>query len=435
MSTPVVKQLPLSPNLAKSGLTSQRNDVGLYNLNNLPVNSGKYVAQDQTPVVITRSSPAVTQNPVSGGMELVPTNSPAFGDIGLQIGRQTINELSNSDMRNGTTGYTLVDLGTIVTVFSTTSSGVEESDTAIKITVNNTTGIAQFVEVYQTISGALSGETWNAQGSLKIVSSSATVAGLIRVVDQDNATITSSNFTSSANVFTRATAIQTLGGNSNDLRWSVQFQVPNTDTFDVLITNAALVESPWTPHYVPSETGPTTRATDVVDVGATSLPFFTHAVDEMWSIDFRTLGPLTTVAGASQLQYLMSTYNGVNGTNLFVDDVNTITWEADFNGSPESTTVVVAGLGQTPHRAYMRILDDGAGGYDRELFVENLTTGAITASTLLNTTNLPVQGDILKLGRDDADANILDGFLGRLVFWDNRSNQSMNRINNNWPTP
>jgi hypothetical protein len=118
---------------------------------------------------------------------------------------------------------------------------------------------------------------------------------------------------------------------------------------------------------------------------------------------------------------------------LFVDDVDTITWQADFNGSLEDVSMTVAGLGIVPHRAYMRTLDDGAGGYDRELFVENLVTGAITVSTLLNTPNLPIQGDIMKIGRDNADANILDGFIGRLTFWGNRNNPSMHRINDNWP--
>lgn len=439
MSTPVIKQLPLSPNLAVGGLTSQITGSGLLNLNNVVTNSGTYVSQDQTPVTVTRASEALTQNPVSGDLVLASDNEPAFGDIGLQIGRQTVNELSNSDIRTGTTGYVLVDTGGIVTEFAAADSGISESDKAIRLTVDNTTGVTQFVEVYQTISGALSGETWHAQFCMKAVGNTQGFsAALIRVVDQDNATITSNAFAISdllTGKYIRSTAIQTLTGNSNDLRCSVQFQVPGTFTFDVLLTNASLVESPWVPHYVPSTTGPTTRESDEVDVGSASNPFYTHAVDEMWSVDFKTLGPLTTLSGVAQLQYLFSTYNGVNGTSLFVDDVNTITWQADFNGSLENVTLVVTGLGAVAHRAYMRVLDDGAGGYDKQLFVENLETGAITASTVSNTANLPIQGDVLKLGRDNADANILDGFIGRLAFWGDRNNPSMNRINSNWPTP
>jgi len=436
MSTPVVKQLPLSPNLAQSGLTSQRTGLGLLAGNNNPIPTGDYVAQNQTPVTFTRASEAVTQNPVNGNLVLAAANVPAFGDIGLQIGRQTTNYLSNSDIRNGTTGYTLVDTGSVVTLFTVDDSGLSESDQALRIQVTNTTGVSQFVEVYQSIAGALVGEAWAAQASVKFVTGADQVLGtLIRVVDQDNATITSNGYTVSEARYTRATALQTLTGNSNDLRWSVQIQVPDLVSFDVLITNAALVQSPWTPHYVPSPSGPTVRESDVVDVGVTGTPFFTHNVDEMWSIDFKTLGTLTTVAGASQLQYIFSSYDGVNGTNLYVDDVNTITWEADFNGSFETNTLVIAGLGLVAHRAYMRILDDGGGGYDRQLFVENLETGVITASTVLNTINLPVQGDVMKLGRDNADTNILDGYLGRLTFWGNRTNLSMNRINDNWPTP
>ena len=436
MSTPVVKQLPLSPDLAKNGLTSQRTGLGLLAGNNNLVVSGDYVAQNQTPVTVTRASDAVTQNPVNGNLLLADNNEPAFGDIGLQIGRQTTNYLDNSDMRNSTTGYTLVDTGGVVTLFSTADSGIDESDKALRLNITNTTGGAQFVEVYQSIAGALSGEAWAAQASIKFLTGGNLVTGvLVRVVDQDNATITTSALTPSNARFTRATALQTLTGNSNDLRCSVQIQVPDLVSVDVLITNAALVQSPWTPHYVPSTTGPTVRESDVVDVGSANNPFFTHNVDEMWSIDFKTLGTLTTVAGASQLQYIFSSYDGVNGTNLYVDDVNTITWEADFNSSFESQSLVIANLGIVAHRVYMRILDDGGGGYDRQLFVENLQTGAITASTVLNTPNLPVQGDVMKLGRDNADANILDGYLGRLTFWGNRSNLSMNRINNNWPTP
>lgn len=436
MSTPVVKQLPLSPNLSQSGLTSQRTGLGLLGGNNSPIITGDYVAQNQTPVTLTRNSEGVTQDPVTGNLVLAAVDIPAFGDIGLQIGRQTTNYLDNSDMRDSTTGYTLVDTGGIVTLFSTADSGISESDKAIRVTVNNTSGFVQFVEVYQAISGALVGEAWASQASIKYISGAIQVTGtLIRLVDQDNATITTNSFSVSENSYTRATALQTLTGNSNDLRWSVQFQVPDTAQFDVLITNSALVQSPWTPHYVPSVTGPTIRESDVVDVGVTGTPFFTHSVDEMWSVDFKTLGTLTTVAGASQLQYLFSSYNGVNGTNLYVDDVNTITWEADFNGSFESNSLVIANLGNNAHRVYMRILDDGGGGYDRQLFVENLNTGVIAASTVLNTTNLPVQGDIMKLGRDNANANILDGYLGRLIFWGNRNNPSMNRINDNWPTP
>jgi hypothetical protein len=436
MSTPTVKQLPLSPNLAQGGLTSQRNDLGLLDNNNVATNVGQYVAQNQTPVVVTRNSEGLTQNPVNGNLSLVAVDEPAFGDIGLQIGRQTVNSLSNSDARNGTTGYTLVDTGGIVTTFDTVASGIDESDTALHLVVDNTSGFVQFVEIYQTISGALSGESWGAQASLKFISGATQVAGtLVRIVDQDNVTITSNNVPPSLERFTKATAVQTLIGNSNDLRCSIQFQVPDTVQYECLITNTSLVLSPWPSHYVPSASGPTTRESDVVDVGSAGIPFFTHAVDEMWSIDFNTLGTLATVVGASQLQYLFSTYNGVDGTSLFVDDVDTITWQADFNGSLEDVTLVVAGLGADPHRAYMRTLDDGGGGYDRQLFVENLTTGAITASTVLNTTNLPIQGDVMKLGRDNADANILDGFLGRLILWGNRSDLSMNRINDNWPTP
>jgi hypothetical protein len=64
-----------------------------------------------------------------------------------------------------------------------------------------------------------------------------------------------------------------------------------------------------------------------------------------------------------------------------------------------------------------------------------MDTGAITASTVLNTANLPIHGDVMKLGRDNADANNFDGFIGGLMFWGDRSDTSMNRLNDNWPVP
>ncbi len=436
-SANTVKQIPFSPDLSVGGLTSQESGIGLLNANNTLVSSGPYVSQSQTPVTMTRNSVGVTQNPVNGDLTLAAVDGPAFGDIGIQIGRQKDNELTNSDARSGVTGYTLTDVGGIVVTFATQASGIDESDQAIRLRMVNTSGGPQFVELHQSISGGLINEYWTAQASIKALEViGISTIGLIRVVDFSNSQISSNSFLENFDVFERVGVTHQLTAASADFRWNIQFSVPDTETLDVLITNNSLVNSSWNTHYVPSTTGPTTRESDVVDVGATDDPFFTHLVDEMWSIDFKTLGVLTTISGGeSQLQYLFSSFNGVNGTNLFVDDVNTITWQADFNGSLEDVTLVVTGLGAVPHRVYMRTLDDLAGGFDRQLFVENLVTGAISASTVLNTTNLPIQGDIMKIGRDDSDANILDGFIGRLTFWGNRFNLSMNRINDNWPTP
>lgn len=433
----VVKQIPFSPDLAFSGLTSQESATGLFLQNNVPTSIGGYVSNSQSPVTVTRNSQALTQNVVNGDLQLVAVDSAAFEDVGIQIGRQKDNSLSNSDFQGGTTGYTLVDAGGIVTNFEVVASGVAESDQALRIRMVNGTASAQFVDVYQAISGVLSGEHWAAQAYFQVQEKTGTAAGLIRIWDFANATITSTPMPESTDVYTREAVTQQATANSSDFRWNVNFQVPIGDTLEVFITNVNLTLSTWGTHYVPSTTGPTTRESDVVDVGSTGNQFFSQTVDEVWSIDFRTLGPLTVIAGGeSPLQYLFSTYSGVNGTSLFVDATNTITWRADFNSSFEDVTIALGtALGQLPFRAYMRVIDDGVGGFDRELFLEQLDTGDITASAVFNTINLPIQGDVMKIGRDNADGNILDGFVGRLTFWGNRSNLSMNRINDNWPTP
>jgi len=446
-----VKQIPFSPNLATTGLTSQESGQYPFNFQILPQPLGSYVAQRQSPVAITRNSPAVTSNLINADQILVAIDEPAFADIGVQVGRQKINSLSNTDMRNGTVGYTLTDPGGIVTAFTTDVSGISESDTAMRITMDNITAGVQFVTIEQPISGALVGEIWAAQAIMKEVTATTgalAVATTMRIFDNDNTILTSSapiTMPIDKSTYFMRFVTQNLVGNSNDLRWSLQFQAPIGGQLDILVTNTSLSLSTWPVHYIPSATGPTTREADVIDVTTTDTsqvlplaPFFEHNVDEMWSIDFKTLGTLSPQVGSeSKLQYLFSSYDGVNGTNLFVDITDTITWQADFNGSLEN--VVIAGitdLGQDfPFRVYMRTLDDGGGGYDRQMFVENLEDGTITASTVLNTTNLPIQGATMKIGRDDADANGLDGFIGRLTFWGNRSNPSMNRINDNWPTP
>jgi len=434
MATLTIKQLPLNPDAPLDGLASQETGVGTYNYENVATSTGAYVSQVVTPVTLTRASEAVTANTVDGDTLLAAIDVPAFGDIGLQVGRAHDNELSNSDFRSSTTGWTLTDSGGIVTVFAATDSDINESSEALRIRAVNGTGSAKTVEVHQSTSGGSISTNWVAQGLFKVSESVGSPIALIRLIDQTNANITTSPVSLTVDTIYRHEYVtQTLAAASTDLRWGIQLQLDDGETLDLKVTNVSLSESAWPVHYIPSTTGPTTRATDVVNVGSAGNAFYTHVVDTMWSIDVKTLGALTTIAGESQLQYIFSTYNGVNGTSLFVDDVNTITWRADFNSSFEDVTTTIAG--DHPYRVYLRVLDDGGGGYDRQMFVENLTTGAISASSVLNTSNLPIQGDILKLGRDNSDANILDGFVGRLMYWDgDRSNTSMQRINSNWPS-
>ncbi len=434
-SANVVKQIPFNTDLSLGGLTSQESGLGLHGPNNVVFPTDAYVAHSQTPVTVTRNSNGISQNPVNGDWTPVAIDEPAYGGVGIQIGRQKDNELNNSDIRAGVTGYVLTDTGGVVTIFTSEDSGIGESVKAIRLRMVNPGGGVETVTVHQSKSGLIN-EYWTAQTSVKVLEEIAIPTTLIGVFDFTNTQLATDTVPPTGDVFARGFATLQLDAGSADLRWQLECVLPAFATLDILITNNSLVNSSWQTHYIPSTVGPTTRESDVVDVGATGFPFFIHLVDEMWSVDFSTLGVLTTLAGGeSQLQYLFSSYSGVDGTNLFVDDVDTITWQADFNGSLEDVSMTVAGLGIVPHRAYMRTLDDGAGGFDRELFVENLVTGDITVSALLNTPNLPIQGDIMKIGRDDSDTNILDGYLGRLVFWGNRNNPSMNRINDNWPTP
>lgn len=429
-----VKQIPFNVNLPERGLVAQE-DGSLYNYANTKLNpSTAVVDHSSSPVAVTRASAAVSHNPTRGNLTLAPSNNTAFGDLGIQSSRQVVNSLSNSDMRSGTTGYTLTDTGGIVTTSAAQDSSLGESDRAFRLTMNNTSGSLQTVEVYQSISGVSLDEWWSAQARvLTIQRSDPSIVALLRIVDIDNANISSSNIGINTDVYELTSISQKATGASTDFRISFYFQVPDTETLDVKFTNTMLAQSPWETHYVPSTTGPTTRNADVIDIGASGDPFFVHLTDEMWSVDFKTLGSLATISGENQLQYLFSSYNGVNGTNLFVDDPNTITWHADFNGTPENVTVVMpSALGQLPYRVYFRILTNG-GNYDRQMFVERLDTGDIEASTVLTTANLPIHGDVMKLGRDDSDANNFDGFLGRLTYWGNRSNESMDRINDNWP--
>lgn len=437
--TNVVRNLPLNPNIALNGLASQETGLGTLNNNNQFTESLlAVVSQVQTPVTYTRSGRAVTHNPVNGDLTLREVDEPAFGDLGIQVGPTKANRIYNSDMHNGTTSYLTIDAGPIIVTAITESSGISESDTAFRLRLVNTTGVTQTVSVYQSISGLIN-EFWTAQIRYKIITSTGTPSAVVRVFDNTNAQITSSSpfeLDISGRYHSEA-ATQQLVANSSDLRWELFMSLDNTEILEFYFTNTQLAISPWKAHYVPSVIPPGTRGADVIDVGIsipdTLFPFFSHATDQMWSVNFNTLGVLTTLPSTSQLQYIFSTYNGVDGTSLFVDDPNTITWRADFNGSFEDVTVTTVGLGDNAFRVFFRILTNGV-NFDRQLFVESIVNGTIDASTVLTTPNLPITGDLLKLGRDDTDTNYFDGFIGNLMFWGNRSNLSMNRINTNWPT-
>jgi hypothetical protein len=430
----VVRQLPLNPDMGVDGLAAQVTGFQYPYTNNLVFAGPLYINQTVSPVVFTRNSEGVTQNPVNADFSLDEIDEPAFGDLGIQVGPSWDNEIGNSDMRLGTGGYTTTDAGAIITAAATEDSGISESDTAYLLTMANTTGSVKTVTIYQSISGGLINEHWTAQCAVELIARTGNPFLSIRVFDNTNTQLASSVFAISEDgVYRIAAASLQLTAGSSDLRWELHASLEDTEALSIRFTNASLAKSYSYHHYVPSPISPTTRDADVVTVGALSDPFYTQATDEMWSVDFRTLGTLATVANASQLQYILSSYNGVNGTNLFVDDPNTITWQADFNGTPENVTIALGStMGATQFRAYFRVLTNG-GSYDRQLFLENLATGDITASSILTTANLPIQGYFMKLGRDDSDANYFDGFLGRLTFWGNRSNASMDRINSNWP--
>jgi hypothetical protein len=331
--------------------------------------------------------------------------------------------------------YTVVDPGPVVITAVDEDSGISESDKAFRLRMVNTTGSVKTVSVYQASTGSIN-EFWTSQIRYKVLEVIGLPIAILRVFDNTNTQIASSapfDLTLTGLYHLEAATLQ-LTAASADLRWELLVTIEDTETLDMLFTNTQLAISPWQAHYVPSVVPPVTREADVIDVGLSDdvNPFFSHATDQMWSIDFRTLGTLSTVAGVNQLQYIFSSYDGVNGTNLFVDAVDTLTWQADFNGSLENVSVTIAGMGDSPFRVFFRITTNG-GNFDRQLFVESLLTGTITASTVLTTANLPIHGLLVKLGRDDSDANYFDGFLGRFMFWDNRSNLSMNRINTNWP--
>lgn len=437
--THIVRNLPLNPNIALDGLASQETGLGTFQIDNLQTTSIlPYVSQIQTPVTYTRNSQAVTHNPVTGNITLREVDEPAFGDLGIQVGPAKDNVLSNSDFRDGTVGYTTVDAGPVITLSTTEDSGLSESDQALRLTMVNSTGFAQTVSVYQSTTGLIN-EFWTAQGRYQILSFVGNPSALFRIYDNTNAQITSSNPLNLdlTGRYHQESATQQLVGNSADLRWELFVTLANGEELDLRVTNTQMVISPWRAHYVPSTIGPTTRDADTVDISTSSpeiplVRFFTHAPDEMWSISLKTLGQLTTLAGANQLQYIFSSYDGVDGTSLFVDDPNTLTWRADFNGSFEDVTLSPI-FGNTEYRLFFRILTNG-GSFDRQLFAEDLLTGTIVASSVLTTPNLPVVGDLFKLGRDNADANYFDGFIGGLTFWDYRTNATMQRINSNWPT-
>ena len=403
---------------------------------NFPSFSGfGYIDQTTTTATVTRNSEGVTQNTINGDFLLDQIDEPSFGDLGIQVGPARDNEISNSDMRLGTVSYTVTDVGVIITAATTEDSDITESDTAFRLTMSNTTGNPQTVTIHQSIASGLINEHWAAQCVIDVVSFTGVPTLAVRLFDNTNTQLatTGVSILIQDGIYRQYVASQQLVGASADLRWELQASLADTEALDIRFTNASLAKSYSAHHYVPSVIAPVTREADTIDVGAAFNPFYSHVTDTMWSVDFKTLGSLATVSDVSQLQYLFSSYSGVDGSSLFIDDPNTITWQADFNGALEDVTIVLGStMGITPFRAYFRVLTNG-GSFDRQLWLENLTTGDITASSILTTANLPIQGDIMKLGRDNADANHLDGFLGRFTFWDNRSNISMNRINVNWP--
>jgi len=418
--------------MPSSGLASQVTQPVLGFDNIEEVDGSSTVSHDQTPVTFTRASEGVSQNPVTGDLTLAIDDIPAFGGPGIQVGPSKINVLSNSDMRNSISSYVITDSAGIVTSAFTEASGLSESDEAFRLTINNTSGGTQTVEVHQTSSGGLINDRWTAQGRFQILALSGTPVISIRFVDQSNAQISSSVISSTVDdKYILYAVTHQLTAGSADFRWNLQIQVDDLETLDLRFTNLSLAQSPWPAHYVVSATGPTTRATDVVDIGES---FLAQPVDTMWSVDAITLGPLTTLSGENQLQYVFSSYNGVDGTSLFVDDVTTITWRADFNSSFEDVTITTF-LGQNRYRVYFRVKDDGGGGFDRQMFIEHLPSGVITASSVFNTTNLPIQGTTTKWGRDKSDANPFDGFIGNLKFWGDRTDETMNRVNITWPVP
>ncbi len=381
--TNTVKTLPLNANSPLNGVAAQIIGAPSNFDNTHPAAKvTAYVEQVQTPVTVTRNSEAVTQNSINGDLSLVAADTAAFGDVGIQVSPSKINVLSNSDMRDMTSSYTITDTGGIVTVSTTEASGISESDMAFRLRLVNTTGGPETVTVHQATSGLIN-EYWTAQVRHKVLEVIGAPVPLIRVVDVSNASITSSVMeedTQGRYMLTSTT--QQLGAGSADLRWEMNITLADTETFDLLFTNAQMAISPWTSQYVTSAVGPTVREADDIDIGEiyyaeVLTPFFSHATDEMWSVDFKTNGTLATVAGASQLQYIMSSYDGVNGTNIFIDDPNTITWQADFNGALEDVTIALGvPLGIAHYRMFFRITTNG-GNFDRQMFIEDLINGSL----------------------------------------------------------
>jgi len=328
--TNVIKQLPLNPNIALDGLASQITGTTPFASDNLDTTTGlDYAAQIQTPVTFLRNSQGLTHNPVTGDLIIDEIDDPSFGGIGIQVSPIKINELDNSDMRNGTASYLITDAGGVIVTSTTETSGISESDTAFRLRMVNTTGNPQTVSVRQAISGtAAINDYYTAQVRYSVLEIIGAPIAVVRVFDNTNSQITSSNpfvFTIADDRYRIESATQQLVAASTDLRWELFVTIADTETLDLRFTNAQMAISSSRAHYVTSVVAPTTRATDVIDVGSTNTPFFAQATDEMWSIDFHTLGPLSTLSGTSQLQYIFSSFNGVNGTNIFVDDPNTIT--------------------------------------------------------------------------------------------------------------
>jgi hypothetical protein len=453
-ATPTVFQIPFHPDLStKVETTSPRQAYDGSNFANngdmVHLGVGTTIYDNPTIVTLARTGNTASINPTTGQLSLSAANIAAFGDVGLQVSQSRTNLLSTSNMDiDGGGGVPISFLQSVTpgpaTIITTQAivpgAGPGYSNSAIHYVVNNTTGSTQTITLFQgPFSGTLN-QWFSAQARVKIVSQTNVTGVYLTVHDVQNAISqnTPSNLSNLGNWQLVNSSLQLTVGASTNLRWEMNAVILAGGTLEFYITNSQLASDvPWTTHYVPSAAGPTLRGADVVNV---TNSWYTPA--NVWTIDFRALAPLNaTVPNASQLMYLFSSYNGTQGSSIFMNTVNTLTWRIDNSGVfTDLTLTSTAGgpLGLTPWRVWFISRPDPlpAVTFNRMLALERLDSGVlVTPVTSSGEAAVPFTGTTLKLGRDNTDANNFEGFIGRFTYWGARSNVSLSRTVNGWPFP
>lgn len=446
-------QIPFHPDLGLRVETTSPRQA--YDGSNFPYSDlvhlgvGTTIYDNPAIVTLARTGNTASINPTTGLLSLSAPNVAAFGDIGLQVSESRTNLLSTSNMDiDGGGGVPISFLqsvtpgpGTIITTQAIVpGAGPGLSNSAIHYVVNNTTGSLQTITLFQgPFSGTLN-QWFSAQARIKIISQSLVSGVFLTVRDVTNSLFhnNQASLTNLGNWQLVNSSLQLTGGASTNVRWEMNVTILAGGTLEFYVTNGQLApDAPWTTHYVPSAAGPTIRGADVANV---TNSWYTPA--NVWSLEFRALAPLnTTVPNASQLMYLFSSYSGLQGSSIFMNTVDTLTWRIDNNGVFTDLSIVstsVGELGLNPWRVWFISRPDPlpAVTFNRMLALERLDTGVLkTPVTHSGEAAVPFTGTTLKLGRDNTDANNFEGFIGRFTSWGARSNVSMSRIVNGWPFP